>query len=153
MRAETKCDTMGKTILRRYKMDNHEELSTNQAGRNTWQKVKMVSGKAGEVLGVIVNLLYKLRKVFMAAPVVYYAIKLARYNSVNLPKVVGINLQANGAFAQTITRQLAVMGPLGVTAACLLLMFLSRKAMYPWAISIFSLALPLLLLLTNRYPA
>ena len=112
-------------------MDNHEELSTNQAGRNTWQKVKM----------------------FMAAPVVYYAIKLARYNSVNLPKVVGINLQANGAFAQTITRQLAVMGPLGVTAACLLLMFLSRKAMYPWAISIFSLALPLLLLLSNRYPA
>ncbi len=134
-------------------MDNHEELSTNQSGRNTWQKVKMVSGKAGEVLGVIVNLLYKLRKVFMAAPVVYYAIKLARYNSVNLPKVVGINLQANGAFAQTITRQLAVMGPLGVTAACLLLMFLSRKAMYPWAISIFSLALPLLLLLSNRYPA
>ena len=134
-------------------MDKHEEHSTNQAGRNTWQKVKMVSGKAGEVLGVIVNLLYKLRKVFMAAPVVYYAIKLARYNSVNLPKVVGINLQANGAFAQTITRQLAVMGPLGVTAACLLLMFLSRKAMYPWAISIFSLALPLLLLLSNRYPA
>ena len=134
-------------------MDSHEELSTNQAGRNTWQKVKMVSGKAGEVLGVIVNLLYKLRKVFMAAPVVYYAIKITRYNSVNLPKVVGINLQANGAFAQTITRQLAVMGPLGVTAACLLLMFLSRKAMYPWAISIFSLALPLLLLLSNRYPA
>lgn len=134
-------------------MDNHEELSANQAGQSIWQKVKMISGKAGEVLGVIVNLLYKLRKVFMAAPVVYYAIKLARYNSVNLPKIVGINLQANGAFAQTITRQMAVMGPLGVTAACLLLMFLSRKAMYPWAISIFSLALPLLLLLSNRYPA
>ena len=89
----------------------------------------------------------------MAAPVVYYAIKLARYNSVNLPKVVGINLQSNGAFAQTLTRQMAVMGPLGVTAACLLLMFLSRKAMYPWAISIFSLAIPILLLLSNRYPA
>lgn len=134
-------------------MDNHEELSANQTGQSTWQKVKMILGKAGEVLGVIVNLLYKLRKVFMAAPVVYYAIKLARYNSVNLPKIVGINLQANGAFAETITRQMAVMGPLGVTAACLLLMFLSRKAMYPWAISIFSLALPLLLLLSNRYPA
>ena len=32
-------------------------------------------------------------------------------------------------------------------------MFLSRKAMYPWAISIFSLAIPILLLLSNRYPA
>ena len=47
---------------------------------------------------------------------------------------------------------LAVMGPLGLTAACLLLMFCSRKAMYPWAISIFTLALPVLLLLSNVYP-
>lgn len=134
-------------------MDNNEEISTNQAGQSFWQKARLVLAKIGEVLEVIVNLLYKLRKVFMAAPVVYYAIKLACYNSVNLPKVVGINLQSNGAFAQTLTRQMAVMGPLGVTAACLLLMFLSRKAMYPWAISIFSLAIPILLLLSNRYPA
>ncbi len=134
-------------------MDNNEEISTNQAGQSFWQNARLVLAKIGEVLEVIVNLLYKLRKVFMAAPVVYYAIKLARFNSVNLPKVVGINLQSNGAFAQTLTRQMAVMGPLGVTAACLLLMFLSRKAMYPWAISIFSLAIPILLLLSNRYPA
>lgn len=134
-------------------MDNNEEISTNQTGQSFWQKARLVLAKIGEVLEVIVNLLYKLRKVFMAAPVVYYAIKLARYNSVNLPTVVGINLQSNGAFAQTLTRQMAVMGPLGITAACLLLMFLSRKAMYPWAVSIFSLAIPILLLLSNRYPA
>jgi hypothetical protein len=66
---------------------------------------------------------------------------------------VGINLQSSGEFAQTITRDLAVMGPLGLTAACLLLMFCSRKAMYPWAISIFTLILPLLILITNLYPA
>lgn len=134
-------------------MDNNEEIFTNQAGQSFWQKAMLVLAKIGGVLEVIVNLLYKLRKVFMAAPVVYYAVKLARYNSVNLPQVVGINLQSNGAFAQTLTRQMAVMGPLGVTAACLLLMFLSRKAMYPWAVSIFSLAIPILLLLSNRYPA
>ena len=134
-------------------MDNNEEISTNHAGQSFRQKAGQVLARIGEVLEVIVNLLYKLRKVFMAAPVVYYAIKLARYNSVNLPKVVGINLQSNGAFAQTLTRQMAVMGPLGITAVCLLLMFLSRKAMYPWAISIFSLAIPILLLLSNRYPA
>ena len=45
------------------------------------------------------------------------------------------------------------MGPLGLTAACLLLMFCSRKAMYPWAISIFTLALPVLLLVSNVYPS
>lgn len=134
-------------------MDNNEEISMNQAGQSFWQKAMLVLAKIGGVLEVIVNLLYKLRKVFMAAPVVYYAVKLARYNSVNLPQVVGINLQSNGAFAQTLTRQMAVMGPLGVTAACLLLMFLSRKAMYPWVVSIFSLAIPILLLLSNRYPA
>jgi hypothetical protein len=32
-------------------------------------------------------------------------------------------------------------------------MFCSRKAMYSWAISIFTLALPLLILFTNVYPA
>ena len=52
----------------------------------------------------------------------------------------------------TIVGALAVMGPLGLTAACLLLMFCSRKAMYPWAISIFTLALPVLLLVSNVYP-
>lgn len=134
-------------------MDHHNEQPANQAGQTGWQKTKAVFGKAGEIVGVIVNLLYKLRKVFMAAPVVYYAIKLAMYNQENLPEVVGVNMQSSGAFAQTLTRQLAIMGPLGVTAACLLLMFLSRKAMYPWAVSIFSLAIPILLLISNRYPA
>ena len=134
-------------------MDNREEISTDQAAVGSWQKIKQILAKIGEVIEVIVNLVYKLRKVFMAAPVVYYAIKLARYNAANLPAVVGINLQASGAFAQTLTRQMAVMGPLGITAAWLVLMFLSRKGMYPWAVSVFSLTIPILLLLSNRYPA
>ena len=66
---------------------------------------------------------------------------------------MGINLQSTGEFAQTISRQLAVTGPLGLTAACLLLMFCSRKALYPWAISIFTLALPIVILVSNLYPA
>ena len=134
-------------------MDNRDEISADQAAVGSWQKIKQILAKIGEVIEVIVNLVYKLRKVFMAAPVVYYAIKLARYNAANLPAVVGINLQASGAFAQTLTRQMAVMGPLGITAACLVLMFLSRKGMYPWAVSVFSLTIPILLLLSNRYPA
>jgi len=105
------------------------------------------------VIGVIVMVIYRLRKLVLAAPVLYYALKLASYNMSNLPEIVGINLQANGAFAESISRSMAVMGPLGITVACLVLMFCSRKALYPWAVSVFTLALPLLILLSNQYPA
>lgn len=97
--------------------------------------------------------LFRLRKLVLAVPVVYMAMKLARYNLEHLPEEVGINIQSTGEFAQMIARDAAVMGPLGLTAACLLLMFCSRKAMYPWAISVFTLALPILILVTNLYPA
>ena len=52
-----------------------------------------------------------------------------------------------------VEKGIAVMGPLAVTAACLLLMFLSRRVVYPWLVSIFSLALPLLIYITNVFPA
>ena len=96
--------------------------------------------------------LFRLRKLVLAVPVVYMAMKLARYNLEHLPEEVGINIQSTGEFAQMVARDTAVMGPLGLTAACLLLMFCSRKAMYPWAISVFTLVLPILLLVTNLYP-
>lgn len=117
------------------------------------EKFKAVVSKINRIINLIGVWLYRLRKPVMAAPVVYYALKLAQYNSAHLPEQVGINLQSTGEFAQTIAREMAVMGPLALTAACLLLMFCSRKAMYSWAISIFTLALPLLLLFTNVYPA
>ena len=52
-----------------------------------------------------------------------------------------------------IDRGTAVVVPMAVTFGCLALMMFSRKAMYAWAISIFSLALPLLVLISNIYPA
>lgn len=113
---------------------------------------KTVVGKINSVIDIIGIWLFRLRKIVLAAPVVYYALKLASYNMQHLPEQVGINLQVSGEFAQTISRQLAVIGPLGLTLACLLLMFCSRKAVYAWAISVFTLALPLLLLLSNAYP-
>jgi Na+-driven multidrug efflux pump len=48
---------------------------------------------------------------------------------------------------------LAVTFPLMITGACLVLTFLSRKSIYPWLISVFSLVIPVLLLVTNIYPA
>lgn len=116
-------------------------------------KVKAVVAKINKIINFIGVWLFRLRKPVMAAPVVYYALQLANYNREHLPEQVGINLQSTGEFAQMISRDMAVMGPLALTIACLLLMFCSRKAMYSWAISIFTLALPLLILFTNVYPA
>lgn len=117
-----------------------------------FEKVKAVIGKINRVMNSVGVWLFRLRKFVMAAPVVYYALKLAAYNRDHLPELVGINLQSSGEFAQYISRNMAVMGPLALTIGCLILMFCSRKAMYSWAISIFTLALPLLLLLSNAYP-
>ena len=134
-------------------MENNIQTVGKENERTAWQKTKEVLKKIDRVIDIILTVLYRLRKVFMAIPVVYYALKLASYNKEHLPEQVGINLQSTGEFAQMISRDLAVLGPLGLTVACLLLMFCSRKAMYSWAISIFTLALPLLLLLSNAYPA
>lgn len=113
---------------------------------STYMRVK-------SIIGVIIMVLYRLRKIVLAIPVVFYALKIASYNMQNLPEIVGINLQSNGAFAETISRTTAVMGPLGITGACLVLMLCSRKALYPWAVSVFTLILPLIILFSNQYPA
>lgn len=128
----------------------NEQLNKQATG---FAAVKNGISQVNRIINLIGTWLFRLRKFVMAAPVLYYALKLASYNKEHLPEQVGINLQSTGEFAQMISRDLAVLGPLGLTVACLLLMFCSRKAMYSWAISIFTLALPVLLLLSNTYPA
>ena len=117
-----------------------------------FEKTKSVCDKIGSVIGSICSWIYKLRKLIMAAPVVYLAIRIAIANSNRLPEAVGMNLQSSGEFAMMVTRNYAVFGPLLVTGFCLLLMFCSRKTLFPWIISIFTLVLPYLIYLTNLYP-
>jgi hypothetical protein len=107
--------------------------------------------KTGKVMGIIGKVLYHLRKVALAAPVIIVAVMLAMHNMDTLPAQVGIDLQASGAFAQTISREMAVYGPLGLTGGCLLMMFFSRKVIYPWLISVFTLVLPLFIQLLNFF--
>lgn len=118
-----------------------------------FEKFKSVVAKINWIINLVGMWIFRLRKIVMAAPVVYYALKLADYNKEHLPEQVGLNLQATGEFAQFISREMAVLGPLALTGACLFMMFCSRKASYAWAISVFTLALPLLLLISNLYPA
>lgn len=133
-------------------MENAGSTVNEGKSQTGFAKVKTVLGKINRVINLIGLWLFRLRKLVLAAPVVYYALKLAEYNREHLPEQVGINLQATGEFAQYISRNMAVMGPLALTGGCLILMFCSRKAMYSWSISVFTLALPLLLLFSNAYP-
>lgn len=106
-----------------------------------------------KAFGGVIMFFYRARKIVMAAPVAIYAFYLAYQNSIKLPSEVGIFLQNNGNFLRMVDRGTAVVFPLLVTLGCLTLMMFSRKAMYAWAISIFTLALPLLILLSNTFPA
>ncbi len=114
--------------------------------------VAAVFKSIGKVLAAVGIWIFRLRKIFLAIPVLAGAIYLAFYNMGHLPEQVGLNLQASGAFAQTISRNLAVVGPFGITTACLLLMLCARRVLYPWLISLFSLVLPIVLLMMNSYP-
>jgi len=117
------------------------------------QPVANVFRAIGRGIAWICKWIMRLRKIFLAIPVVYGALRVAEYANENLPDQVGLNLLENGEYAYTVTKEIAVLGPLAVTAACLLLMFCSRKTMYPWLICMFSLVLPFLIILTNVFPA
>ena len=131
-------------------MDKSGTITETQTG---FEKLKGGIASVNRVINIIGMVIFRLRKIVLSVPVVYYALKLAAYNGEHLPEQVGLNLQSSGEFAMTIARSMAVMGPLALTLACLFLMFCSRKALYPWAISVFTLELPLLLLVSNLYPA
>ena len=126
--------------------NDQEQLPDEAAKRSTFYKIR-------EVIRIVCLVLFRLRSVFLSIPVIFAALRLAAYNSEHLPLLVGLDLQTNGEFARTISRQSAVSIPLMITGGCLALMFLSKKTLYPWLISIFSLTIPILLLITNMYPA
>lgn len=106
--------------------------------------------KIGEVMDIIWLWIMRLRKIILALPVLYAAIKLASAGFTYLPEKVGLNLLSNGEFAILAERSVAVYGSFALTMACLLLMFCSRRTLYPWIISLFTLALPVLILATNN---
>ena len=132
---------------------DNAQKNANIKDNETMQKVTGVIRKIGYVSSQIFRWIYRLRRFLLAIPVVIAAIRIAGLNMERLPEMVGLNLQATGEFAQMVTREYAVYGPMGVTMLCLLLMFFTRKVFYPWLISIFTLVLPYLIYLTNIYPA
>lgn len=114
-----------------------------------YEKAQPYLIKTGHYLKITGIWIWRMRKFVFAIPIVWMAVWFAQLNYSLLPELVGINLQNSGEYTHYITRDAAVYGPLGVTAVCLLTMLLSRRTLYPWLISLFSMALPALILLTN----
>ena len=118
-----------------------------------WESTKSACSEAGRMVKSASGYVIKMRKIFLAIPVVWGAVYLAIYNEANLPAIVGLDLQNNGDFNIQVIRELAVLGPVVITGVCLLLMFCSRKLLTPWLVSMFSLILPVIILITNTFPA
>lgn len=109
--------------------------------------------KFWRVMKTIWKYVYMFRGVIISIPVAVVAIILALKNADRLPDPVGIELLATGEFGMTISRTMAVMVPLAVTGGCILMTCLSRRTLFPWLISVFSMVLPILIWVTNIYPA
>ena len=132
--------------------------------RPVWEATKKVFSMVGKVFAVIWKAIFSLRGIWISAPVAAAALLVASWAEKNLPEVVEIthviiDWDAEnalfGLFVMTtefITRDVAIFVPLALTAFCLLMTILSKKTLYPWLISIFTLCLPIVLWFLNTYP-
>ena len=121
-------------------------------------KAQPVLKKTGDICKLVTDnvevafkYVMKFKKLFLAAPIAAGAVILAIQNMIKLPALVGLFIQNDGEYSIQIVREVAVLGPMAVTAICLLLMFISKRTLTPWLVSMISLALPLLILLTNTF--
>ena len=117
-----------------------------------YKQIADFSHEFGKAFLVVWNHIVRLRKVIVAIPVAILAVYQAVFNLANLPTVVGLGLENSGEFAVQVSKEVAVLGPIAVTATCLLLMFASRRTLTPWVVSLCSLLLPLLIYITNVIP-
>ena len=117
------------------------------------EKIGAFFKKTGENASKAWDFVVKFKQFILAIPVVLGAVILAIRNLGALPKQVGFGLQLDGTFDFMVGRGIAVLGPIAVTALCLLLMFCSKRVLTPWLVSVFSLVLPILLWIINCYPA
>ena len=105
------------------------------------------------VLKKIWNIVWACRGVIVSLPVLCVAIVQAFKNASRLPETVGLNIQSTGEFAMTVSRPTAVVVPLLITIGCIVMTCLTKRNLFPWLISVFSLVLPILIWIINIYPA
>ena len=110
------------------------------------QGQKPATGAGGaEKLKTVLKWVIQLRSVALSIPVAVIAVILAINNAATL--TTGLSIGA-GENIITIGRSVLIMGPLALTALSILMTLFSKKVVYPWLISIFTLLLPLVISFT-----
>lgn len=117
------------------------------------QFLESKSGQKLKDVGIVLRLTfrwaYKLRSLVLSIPVAVIALALAVRNLAQLPAQVSFHLLQ---YQFVISKGIAVCMPLAITAVCLCMMLLSKKMLYPWLISVFSLVLPIVLWFAHLFP-
>lgn len=109
--------------------------------RKVWKNVKKITAK-----------IFHYRAVFLALIVVACSLTMAAVSMFLLPAQVGIDLQIDGSYTFMLPKLLAVLFPVLITLISLVFVLISKRTLYPWLISLFTLALPAVILLTNIFP-
>ena len=117
------------------------------------QKIGRFFRKVLDILALIWRYIVRFKRIIIAIPVAVGAVYLALWNMDRLPSKVGFGIQLDGTFDYMVAREIAVLGPIAVTALCLLLMFCSKRTLTPWLVSVFSLVLPILVWVINAFPS
>ena len=152
------CTEVSRTVKeKKNKMKAPKAMSSPTAGEKkpneAWAKTKVVFQKIGRVFSIIGKVLFHMRKIFLTLPVLWAAFKVYTYAKEMLPEDVGVWLLESGDYQFMLDREASLMSCLAVTAVCLGLMFLSRRTILPWIVSLFTLVLPIMLVITNMYPS
>ncbi len=132
--------------------------------RPVWDVIVKIFCTIGNIFVILWKCIYAFRGVLISAPVAAAALLVADWAREYLPEAVElthliIDKEAEGAifglFVMTtefIARDVVIAGSLVLTAVCLICTILSKKTLYPWLISIFTLCLPIVMYLLNTYP-
>lgn len=143
---------MGEEINER--VQNRTSSGRAAPGKTTDKKAasKKSDSKVWVILKAVWKYVWMFRGFLISIPVLVIAIKEAFRNAATLPEKVGLNIQATGEFGMTVTRSAAVMTPLLLTIACILMATFTKRPLFPWLVSIFSLLLPWVIWIINNYP-
>ncbi len=120
--------------------------------------------RVGKKLSAFWKYVYMLRGIILAAPVAAAAVIIGTINLRRLPSMVSIvsfTIDRGdpdalfgflSIYPQSISREMAVFGPLTLTAVALVMMLLSKRTLYPFFISVMTLILPFFIWFYNVYP-
>ena len=108
--------------------------------------------------------MFMFRGILISAPVAVLAAMIIVWSREHLPEMVEIthlvlDPEAEGAVfglfvmtTESISRNVAIGGPVALSAVCLVCTMLSKRTLYPWLISLLSLTLPVIMYCLNTYP-